>query len=549
MWFQLALILLGAVTAEREGSPNVCHTQELESKMVNTTYLEAVKVKKHYACFKIPPVCAEWVNTMQTRWKMENITKMVNKQVCCPGYKKKGQGKGKEKVCTPWCTEGCVNGECTKPETCTCRSGFSGERCQNSGCEGGRWGPNCAEECQCEHGGHCDPVTGDCECNPGYRGSMCESVCPSGRYGASCSSSCSCGTGHRCHPVTGDCIPCTTGTWGEHCTQKCRCDEEGTELCSHKDGRCFCKGNRFGLRCELHCPFGYINHTCLTSPLDSLCQCPNDLYTCDLTLGCVCPQGKDCGIEIIQNVVEVAPLSSGERSSASSATPVVISAVVIIALAVIIMIILYYRRRMRVMKSDLANRSEPSVYYSDPDRDRPGTDSLSSGESIIPPHPGGLLLNNVRVTLDSQSVRQAGGPAHHPPGAVPGLVKNINVDNFKLGLAPSVCLPPTVQTVQTVHLPPSGPTTASACREEMEQPLTEEQATDINLFLGESNQAKVGKVDLDKVIIRNNLKQDNLSKSEEGAACCSADLQKENTDPFADFESKLNVALPSRKNM
>ena len=27
-----------------------------------------------------------------------------------------------------------------------------------------------------------------------------------------------------------------------------RCDEEGTELCGHTDGRCFCKGNRSHIR-------------------------------------------------------------------------------------------------------------------------------------------------------------------------------------------------------------------------------------------------------------------------------------------------------------
>ena len=33
------------------------------------------KVKKHYACLAIPPVCAEWVNKMETRWREENITR------------------------------------------------------------------------------------------------------------------------------------------------------------------------------------------------------------------------------------------------------------------------------------------------------------------------------------------------------------------------------------------------------------------------------------------------------------------------------------------
>ena len=32
----------------------------------------------------------------------------------------------------------------------------------------------------------------------------------------------------------------------------------------------------------------------------SACQCPNDLYTCDLALGCICPEGVDCGLEVIE---------------------------------------------------------------------------------------------------------------------------------------------------------------------------------------------------------------------------------------------------------
>ena len=27
------------------------------------------------------------------------------------------------------------------------------------------------------------------------------------------------------------------------------------------------------------------------------CDCPSDLFQCDDTLGCVCPEGVDCGIE------------------------------------------------------------------------------------------------------------------------------------------------------------------------------------------------------------------------------------------------------------
>ena len=91
------------------------------------------------------------------------------------------------------------------------------------------------------------------------------------------------------------------------------------------------------------------------------------------------------------------------------------------------------------------------------------------------------------------------------------------------------------------------------------------QVKNINVFLGESTgSGKVGKeLDLEKMIrndlkadyllsfiilllslfiIRNDLKADNLIKAQ-GASAQSEE------DPFADFESKLNVALPSRKNM
>ena len=60
--------------------------QVLETKQVNVSYLEQVRIKKHSLCLKIPPVCADWVNTMVTRWKLENVTRTVDKQMCCPGY-------------------------------------------------------------------------------------------------------------------------------------------------------------------------------------------------------------------------------------------------------------------------------------------------------------------------------------------------------------------------------------------------------------------------------------------------------------------------------
>jgi len=320
---------------------------------------------------------------------------------------------------------------------------------------------------------------------------------------------------------------CAPGLWGEGCKKNCNCDKKGTELCGHTDGRCFCKGNRFGLRCELLCPFGYINHTCLTAPIGSACQCPNDLYTCDLALGCICPEGVDCGLEVIDRTVELAPLSSAPSCSSSSAAPVVVS-VLVVALIAVVLVIIYYKRRMKVMKRDIALRSEPSVYYSDP---RPHPHQGLDPSQSLPD--SNFLLNNVRLTLDSQARLNNPGPSTNATmvnrlqtNNATTVVKNVNVDNFKLGNEAGC---------------------SSQGKEEeqdMEEGLTEQQVKDINVFLGETSggAGKVGKeLDLEKMI-RNDLKADNLSKSQGAAA---ADPE----DPFADFETKLNVALPSRKNM
>ena len=75
-----------------------------------------------------------------------------------------------------------------------------------------------------------------------------------------------------CHHVTGDCLRCEVagniqillstisiqdGRYGAGCRGSCSCDTNGTALCSHLDGRCFCEGNYFGERCDLFCPFGF----------------------------------------------------------------------------------------------------------------------------------------------------------------------------------------------------------------------------------------------------------------------------------------------------
>ena len=169
------------------------------------------------------------------------------------------------------------------------------------------------------------------------------------------------------------------------------------------------------------------------------------------------------------------------------------------------------------------------MYYSDP---RPHPHQGLDPSQPLPD--SNFLLNNVRLTLDSQARLNNPGPSTNATmvnrlqtNNATTVVKNVNVDNFKLGNEAGC---------------------SSQGKEEeqdMEEGLTEQQVKDINVFLGETTggAGKVGKdLDLEKMI-RNDLKadKDNLAKSQGAAA--------DPEDPFADFETKLNVALPSRKNM
>lgn len=41
-------------------------------------------------------------------------------------------------------------------------------------CGYGFWGMNCADRCDCENGEFCDPIDGECNCAPGWKGRRCD---------------------------------------------------------------------------------------------------------------------------------------------------------------------------------------------------------------------------------------------------------------------------------------------------------------------------------------------------------------------------------------
>ncbi|MGH0179725.1 UNVERIFIED_CONTAM: hypothetical protein FKN15_002341 [Acipenser sinensis] len=116
------------------------------------------------------------------------------------------------KVKTAHCTEKCVHGRCSAPNTCQCEPGWGGPNC-SSACDSEHWGPHCSSRCQCKNRALCNPITGACICSPGFKGWRCEDSCDPGNYGNGCQQKCLCQNGATCDHVTGEC-KCPPGYTG-----------------------------------------------------------------------------------------------------------------------------------------------------------------------------------------------------------------------------------------------------------------------------------------------------------------------------------------------
>ncbi|CAG9860176.1 unnamed protein product [Phyllotreta striolata] len=115
-----------------------------------------------------------------------------------------------------------------------------------------------------------------CECKEGYIGARCHSCAP-GFYGrpeqqgdyckpCQCSGNINPDDPYSCDTVTGDCKRCLNNTYGEACAvckpwfygdavslkncQMCVCDNLGAERCDSFTGKCVCKPNVIGEKCD-----------------------------------------------------------------------------------------------------------------------------------------------------------------------------------------------------------------------------------------------------------------------------------------------------------
>ncbi|GBN31644.1 Multiple epidermal growth factor-like domains protein 6 [Araneus ventricosus] len=161
--------------------------------------------------------------------------------LCPPGR----TGKKCTKRCSPLhyganCQRKCRclwnNTKSCHPQTgeCQCKNGWSGEYCQipcaadnpkdcmlQDGvpvvvCDEGFYGRHCDRPCDCVNAVSCDPLTGQCQCFPGWKGRRCDAGCEEGTYGEGCEGRCSCS---KCDPVTGTCLLCPAGRRGTHCRE------------------------------------------------------------------------------------------------------------------------------------------------------------------------------------------------------------------------------------------------------------------------------------------------------------------------------------------
>ncbi|KAB0790802.1 hypothetical protein PPYR_15312 [Photinus pyralis] len=156
-----------------------------------------------------------------------------------------------------------------------------------------------------------------CQCNEGYFGARCHS-CATGYYGqpenlgdyckpCACSGNINPTEIGSCDTVTGECLRCLNNTYGETCAlcapgfygdailakdcQPCICDYVGTHHCNSYTGRCECKPNVIGEKCD-RCQLDHFGFQSGQGCIPCACGVASLSSQCDDSTGqCMCKPG------------------------------------------------------------------------------------------------------------------------------------------------------------------------------------------------------------------------------------------------------------------
>ncbi|KAI8767258.1 mucin protein, partial [Biomphalaria glabrata] len=192
------------------------------------------------------------------------------------------------------CSQKCIN--TLGAYQCSCYSGFKLAKDQLSceACTSPYFGENCANVCQCNNHGSCDPVRG-CVCNKQWTGANCEIDVNE------CAQPNSCPTGYLCENTMGSykCL-CPSGYKEENgqCKDINECLIESLNLCLYKTGCLNTNGSHIctcqsgfklgddGRTCTAECSSGTWGGDC-----SLYCSCGTGADHCDPKTGCVCKNG------------------------------------------------------------------------------------------------------------------------------------------------------------------------------------------------------------------------------------------------------------------